>query len=77
NAVPQGFKFIGKAETVKDGNMVIRRELASWEKISLEIKIVAEKEQEVEYQPMVIFRDNKNRKRYFKPNPIRILIGEG
>ncbi|MEM2155014.1 MAG: hypothetical protein QW297_00670 [Candidatus Jordarchaeales archaeon] len=77
NAVPQGFKFMGKAETVKDGDMVIRRELASWEKISLEIKIVAEKEQEVEYQPMVIFRDNKNRKRYFKPNPIRILIGEG
>ncbi len=78
NAVPQEFKLVGKtAETVKGGDIVLGRKLAPWEKISLEIKIVAEKKQEVKYQPVVIFRDNKNRKRYFKPKPILILVSEG
>ncbi|MBS7287815.1 MAG: hypothetical protein KIH01_03475, partial [Candidatus Freyarchaeota archaeon] len=60
-----------------DGDIVFGKEMAPWEKVSLEVKVVAEEEGEVEYQPVVIFRDNKNRKRYFKPRPILILIGGG
>lgn len=78
NAIPRGFKVIGKlAEAIKDGSLVFGREMAPWEKVSLEVKVMAGEEGEVEYQPVVIFRDNKNRKRYFKPRSILILVGGG
>ncbi|MHA1607179.1 MAG: hypothetical protein ACTSWP_06525 [Candidatus Freyarchaeota archaeon] len=76
--VPPGFKVIGKErEMIKDGEVEFNEEVDAWQKIDLEIKMIGERGQDVKYQPLVIFRDGRNRKRFFKPSPVSLLISGG
>ncbi|MEM1658524.1 MAG: hypothetical protein QXK94_05765 [Candidatus Jordarchaeales archaeon] len=77
NAVPQEFRTISSSTvTIKDGDIVLGKEVAPWEKTTIELRVVAERKGEVMYQPVLIFRDSRNRKRYFKPRGVSILIRE-